>query len=134
MENYKVEIKEKYGSCENKLFEKMAQNGDLNSIKLKDIINAEITIQGYALCNITTKDKNFNMNYIDTEEYGLISSGSEIFIKSVKLYINDAKLFRIKEIKTSKGVTYKVFPVLENHTNEVDNMNVKDDTNEELPF
>ena len=51
------------------------------------------------------------MNYYSTDE-GLISSGSAIFRDSVKDYYGDVDLFKIVSIKTKKGTTYKVTPIL----------------------
>ena len=111
-EKYEVEIKEKYGSCASELFEKIAKNGDITATKVKDIVGKDIEITGYAICEIKTKEKTFTIVYYATEGYGFISSGSEVFLKSVKMYIEDTNAFNIKEVKTSKGTTYKAVPVL----------------------
>lgn len=116
---YDVTIKEKMGSCESSLFEKMAQRGDLMSTKLADIVGTNVTIQGYSRVAIHTDDKDFELMYIDTDEYGLVSTGSEIFYESVKDYIEETKSFIIKEIKTKKGKTYKVSPVLNAKQNDL---------------
>lgn len=109
---YEVKILEKVGTCDSSLFEKMAKKGDLSATKVVDIMGAEVSIKGYALCEITTKEKTFNMYYYDTDEYGLISAGSEIFYESVKDYYGEVDSVIIKEIKTKKGKTYKATPVL----------------------
>lgn len=115
---YEVKIIEKQGTCDSELFEKMAKKGDLNAIKLIDILNSEVSIVGYAFCEITANDKTFNMNYFDTEEYGLISCGSLIFAESVKDYFGEVDTVRITEIKTKKGKTYKAAPVLKREKKE----------------
>ena len=125
---YEVKILEKAGSCDNSLFEKMAKKGDLNSTKVSELIGAEVKIIGYAKCNIETDDKNFNINYFDTEEYGLISSGSEIFSNSVTDYFGEVERVRISQIKTSKGKTYKAIPVLGKKETK------KEETEDDLPF
>ena len=117
---YEVTIKTKEGSCAKDLFEKMAKNGDLTSTKVSDIVDSEITIKGHAKCNIVTDDKNFDINYYDTEEYGLVSSGSEIFAESVVTYLGDTNKFRVNEIKTKKGKTYKAVPIILNDNIEND--------------
>lgn len=142
MENqkkYEVNIIESVGTCHNSLFEKLAKNGDLMSIKVLDIIGKEVTIKGYAMCNIETNDKNFNMNYFDTIEYGLISSGSDFFKNSVINYFGEVEKVKIIEIKTKKGKTYKAMPVLS--TNEEKKEELKTETevkqenyDDELPF
>ena len=109
--NYKVEVKEAKGSCNSDLFKKMAQNGDLSATQVKSAIGKVVTITGYATCHISTDDKEFDMTYYATEE-GILSSGSAIFKSSVEEYIDSAKRFLIKEIKTGKGTTFKVTPIL----------------------
>lgn len=131
---YEVTVLEKKGSCDNELFAKMAKNGDITSIKLSDIIGAEVKITGFAKCNIVTENKNFNINYFDTEEYGLVSSGSEIFINSVNTYFGEVESVRITEVKTGKGKTYKAVPVLRNIKKEEQTESKEETTNDELPF
>ena len=50
--NYEVTVLAKEGSCKEELFSIMAENGDLTSQKLTDVINEVVTIIGYAKCNI----------------------------------------------------------------------------------
>lgn len=115
---YEVTVLEKKGTCDNILFEKMAKKGDLTAIKLSELIGVEVKITGYAKCNVVTDDKNFNINYFDTEEYGLVSSGSEIFTESVVDYFGEVESVRLVEVKTKKGKTYKAVPVLGNSKKE----------------
>ena len=131
---YEVKVIEKKGTCDNNLFEKMAKKGDLTSVKVSELIGVEVKITGYAKCHIVTDDKEFDINYFDTEEYGLISSGSEIFTESVEDYFGEVESVRLTEVKTKKGKTYKAVPV----TNKVIKKNeepTKNEENEEdLPF
>lgn len=131
---YEVTVLEKKGTCDNTLFEKMAKKGDLTAIKLSELVNVEVKINGYAKCNIVTDDKNFNINYFDTEEYGLISSGSEIFTESVVDYFGDVERVRLVEVKTKKGKTYKAVPVLGNSKKEEKTEQKEEATNDDLPF
>lgn len=112
--NYNVEIKESVGSCKSTIFEKMAQNGDIQSTKVSECIGEVITLTGYALCHITTSDKEFDMNYYATTN-GFISSGSEVFKDSIEEYYGEVDTFKIMSVKTKKGTTYKVTPVLLNN-------------------
>ena len=128
---YEVTVNEKKGTCDNALFEKMAKKGDLTAIKLSELLGVEVKITGYAKCNIVTDDKNFNINYFDTEEYGLVSSGSEIFTESVVDYFGEVESVRLTEVKTKKGKTYKAVPVLNSRRTENQEKENKD---EELPF
>lgn len=125
MAKYEVEIKEKQGTCSDKLFEKMAKNGDVNPIKISELIGTDITITGYAECHIETDNANFDIVYYNTDEYGFVSSGSEVFKKSVLNYIEEINEFKISEVKTKKGKTYKATPIIkrENTENEKEQNN-----------
>lgn len=131
---YEVTVKEKAGSCDNKLFEKMAKKGDITAIKLSDVVGMVVKIIGYAKCTIETDEKTFDINYFDTEEYGLISSGSEIFAESVSDYYGEVENIRLTEVKTKKGKTYKAVPVLGNKKEETKNNKEETTNNEDLPF
>lgn len=127
---YEVTIQKAEGSCKNTLFEKMAKRGDIQATKISEIINEKVSIKGYAICNIVTDDKDFIINYFDTEELGLISSGSEIFADSVFEYFGEVKRVQIVEVKTKKGKTYKAVPVLSESQKE----EKKEETTDDLPF
>lgn len=129
---YEVTVLEKKGTCDNALFEKMAKKGDITSIKLSEVLGMVVKIIGYAKCNIVTDDKNFDIYYFDTEEYGLISSGSEIFAESVTDYYGEVENVRLTEVKTRKGKTYKAVPVLNNKKEEKTEQK-EEATNEVLP-
>ena len=131
MGKFEVEIKEKKGTCESPVFEKMVKNGDITATKVTEMINQQVQITGFALCTITTDEKTFDLAYVDTYEYGLISSGSEIFFNSVKTYFEDVKKFVLSEIKTKKGKTYKAVPLLQNKEEKTEN---KQESTDELPF
>lgn len=131
---YKVEILEKKGTCESEIFELMAKNGDLTSQKLADMIGAQVKITGYAVCHITTDDKDFSVTYFDTEEYGLISSGSEVFLESVITYFGKVDKVILTQIKTKKGKTYKAVPVLKANKKEETTKNNEEKNDNDLPF
>lgn len=135
---YEVTVNSKVGTCDNTLFEKMAKKGDITAIKLSDLIGKTVHITGYADCTIETEEKTFNISYYDTEEYGLFSSGSEIFAESVSDYFGDVETVRLKEVKTKKGKTYKAVPVLEETKNSKEETTKKEETteikNDDLPF
>ena len=131
---YEVTVKEKKGTCDNALFEKMAKKGDLTAIKLSELVGVEVKIKGYAKCHIVTDEKEFDVNYFDTEEYGLVSSGSEIFTESVVDYFGEVESVRLTEVKTKKGKTYKAVPVLGNNKKEEKTEQKEEATNNDLPF
>ena len=130
---YEVTVNEKKGTCDNALFEKMAKKGDLTAIKLSELVGVEVKITGYAKCHIVTDEKEFDINYFDTEEYGLVSSGSEIFTESVVDYFGEVESVRLIEVKTKKGKTYKAQPVLGNNKKEETTKN-EEETADDLPF
>ena len=132
--NYKVEILEKKGTCEDELFEIMAKNGDITSQKLADMIGCQVKITGYAICHITADDKDFSITYFDTDEYGLISSGSQVFLESVISYFGKVDKVILTEIKTKKGKTYKAVPVLTRKKKEEPTKNNEEKNNDDLPF
>lgn len=133
---YEVKVNEKKGSCDNALFEKMAMKGDITATKLSEVLGQVVHIVGYASCTITTEDKTFDINYFDTEEYGLVSSGSEIFFESVKDYFGEVDEVRLTEVKTKKGKTFKAVPILDKKTTNKEETTKKEEetTNDELPF
>lgn len=131
---YEVTILSKVGTCDNTLFEKMAKKGDITATKVSELIGCEVKITGYSECNIVTDDKNFNITYFDTEEYGLISSGSEVFRESVEDYFGEVDTVRLTEIKTKKGKTYKAVPTLKKANKEKETKNEEEKNNNDLPF
>ena len=135
---YNVNVENKVGTCDNELFEKMAKKGDLTAVKVSELIGQIVEMTGYATCTIETDEKTFKITYYDTEEYGLISSGSEIFYESVSDYFEDAEYVRITEVKTKKGKTYKAVPILDKKTENKEETTKKEEQTtsdyDELPF
>ena len=130
---YEVTVNEKKGTCDKALFEKMAKKGDLTAIKLSELVGVEVKITGYAKCHIVTDEKEFDINYFDTEEYGLVSSGSKIFTESVVDYFGEVESVRLTEVKTKNGKTYKAVPVLGNNKKEETTKN-EEETTDDLPY
>lgn len=112
---FNITIKDVFGTCDSNIFRKMVEKGDVTADKIANFIGEIVVIDGYALCNIETDDKNFDMGYYATDK-GIISTGSTVFMESVKDYIDEINIFKIVEIKTSNGKTYKVTPVLTEET------------------
>lgn len=121
-QNYEVKILEKAGTCDSELFEKMAKRGDLDSTSIAKLLEdhkgepVNVVINGYAICEIKTKDKTFKLGYYATD-IGLISTGSEIFAECVKDYLGSIEMFTIVEVKTRQGKTYKATPYLASNKN-----------------
>ena len=124
---YEVEILESKGACDKDIFKKMVKRGDIVAEKLANIIGKVVTITGYAVCKVKTDEKEFTMCYYAVGD-GFFSSGSEYFLDSVKEYFSDCDSFKLAEIKTKKGKTYKAVPVLaENNPKELE-------SEDDLPF
>lgn len=141
MSKYEVEVKSMEGTLDNKTFEKMAKKGDITATKIAEIMEKEVTITGYSECEIETQDKKFNILYVNTKEFGIVSAGSEIFKESVEDYFGEVERFKIKSIKTKKGNTYKAVPILsyraeENKTEPEENKTEPEEKKpeDELPF
>lgn len=108
---YEVQIKETKGSCATPLFKKMVENGDITAERINDCVDKIVKIDGYADCHIVAGDKEFDITYYATSD-GMISSGSEVLKQSVLNYLDENVMLKIKKIKTNKGTTYKVSPIL----------------------
>ena len=114
MAKFEIEIKETKGACDNELFKKMIMKGDIKAEKVSDYVDKVVNIYGYAKTHIKTDDKDFDLNYFMDDKGLVLSSGSQYFLESVIDYFDDCSTFRIVEIKTKKGKTYKVMPCIEN--------------------
>lgn len=112
---FSIELKSAVGTCDSDIFKKMVEKGDVTSTSIQDVIGEVVKIDGYALCHIETDKKTFDMGYFATDK-GIISTGSKVFYDSVVDYYEDVKVFKIVEIKTSNGTTYKVTPILSEET------------------
>lgn len=129
---YEVSVLEKAGTCDSNLFEKMAKKGDITATSIKEFVGKVVTVLGYSKCKIATDEKEFEINYYDTDEYGFISTGSGIFHESIVDYFGEVEQVRIVEAKTKKGKTYKAQPVIGKKKEETNKMEI--DENDELPF
>lgn len=109
---YNVEIEKAVGVCNSELFKKMAARGDVNAVSITTLVGKVLTITGYAKVHVITKDKDFETYYIATHDGIYFSTGSEYFIESLADYLEFITTFRITEVKTKKGKTYKAAPVL----------------------
>lgn len=112
---FSIELKNAVGTCDSDIFKKMVEKGDITATSIQDVIGEVVEINGYAMCHIETDKKSFDLGYYATDK-GIISTGSQVFYESVTDYFNDVKKFKIVEIKTSNGTTYKVTPVLSEET------------------
>lgn len=112
MKKYEVTIKNAVGSCNTELFKKMAMKGDITASKITDFVDKVVKITGYAETHIETADKEFDITYYATDD-GYFSTGSKYFNESLLDYLDSTKTFKILKVKTNKGYTYKVSPIVE---------------------
>lgn len=112
MKKYEVTIIEATGSCDTELFKKMAKKGDISASKIEAFVDKVIKITGSAKAHIVTENKEFDLTYYATDN-GYFSTGSKYFEESLSDYIKDTDTFKILKVKTSKGYTYKVSPIVE---------------------
>lgn len=108
---YEVTIKKSVGTCESELFKEMVKNGDLETTKINKVVGGKYLFTGYADCEVKAKGKKFNITYYATDD-GFISTGSDVFKKSVEKYMNYNKKLKVIEITTDNGTTYKAIPIL----------------------
>ena len=113
---YEVTIKKSVGSCDSELFKEMVKRGDLQATKIKDAVGNKYLFTGYADCEVKANGKKFNVTYYATDD-GFISSGSEIFKKSVETYMSYNKKLKVVSKTTENGTTFKAVPIL-GETNE----------------
>lgn len=125
---YEVTINTAEGTCKTSVFEKMARKGDITSVSVKDMVDEEVKIKGYANCHIVTSEKEFDVLYMDTNK-GFIHTGSKVFIDAMTDYYPEIDMFRIASVKTKNGTAYKAVPVLFTYEPEAEQS--EDD---ELPF
>lgn len=109
---FKVDIKVVNGSCDSDLFKLMAENGDLTSISVSDLVNSEITVKGSCTATVTTDERVVERLYIDTEEFGLVHTSSDTFKKGFAQYTQYTNTMRIVGVKAKLGTCYKCVPVL----------------------
>lgn len=112
---YSVKMQEKYGTCDNTLLEKMLKKGDVQFIKLKDIINENIEVTGYCRyvgINTNADGTTENEYLLVATQLGYIRTGSTVFIESFRDYIDEVTTFAIREIQCKKGTSYKPEPVI----------------------
>ena len=110
--NFKVTIHSTTGACDTGLFKKMCERGDLNSVRVKDVVGDIIKITGIADVTIECNgEEPFDIHYYATDN-GIYSSGSELFYESVTDYIDECNMFKIITIKTKRGTAFKASPIL----------------------
>lgn len=120
------------GTCDTALFKKMIDKADVTSTPVKDLVGKVFTPTGSAYVHIKTKDKEFDRQLIDTKEYGVIHTSSNVFADGFADYRGECDSMRIVGVKAKLGTCYKCVPVITAlETEQLDNAESDD---EGLPF
>lgn len=122
------------GTCDTALFKKMIAKADVTSTPIKELVGKVFTPTGSANVHIKTSDKEFDRLLIDTKEYGIIHTSSEVFEDGFADYSGECDSMRIVGVKAKLGTCYKCVPVITT-TESADNDYVDiSDSDEEIPF
>lgn len=120
------------GTCDTALFKKMIDKADVTSTPVKDLVGKVFTPTGSAYVHIKTKDKEFDRQLIDTKEFGVIHTSSDVFADGFADYRGECDSMRIVGVKAKLGTCYKCVPVITAlETEQLDNAESDD---EGLPF
>ena len=126
---YEVSIvEEPTGALNNELFRVMVSKGDITSTPIIELVNEKLTINGECTVHIVTDEKEFNLEYFNTIEKGIVHCGSgTLFEESYSDYSEYSNTFIVKKVKCKMGNAYKAVPVMESEST------IYEDT-EEVPF
>lgn len=131
--NFEITLNGAEGTCDTPLFKKMIDKADVTSTPVKDLVGKVFTPTGSAYVHIKTEDKEFDRQLIDTKEYGVIHTSSEVFADGFADYRGECDSMRIVGVKAKLGTCYKCVPVITvTEAEQLDN--AESDDEEELPF
>lgn len=108
---FEVTLNNAAGTLNTELFKKMCSKGDVTSISITELVGCTFTPQGEAECHIKTTEREFDRTYIDTVEYGIIHTASQIFLDDYADYSGECDTMRIVAVKAKLGTCYKCVPV-----------------------
>ena len=129
--NFEITLNGAEGTCDTPLFKKMIDKADVTSTPVKDLVGKVFTPTGSAYVHIKTEDKEFDRQLIDTKEYGVIHTSSEVFADGFAAYSGECDSMRIVGVKAKLGTCYKCVPVITaTEAEPLDNV----ESDEGLPF
>lgn len=132
MKNFEITLHSAEGTCDTALFKKMIDKADVTSTPVKDLVGKVFTPTGSAYVHIKTKDNEFNRQLIDTKEYGIIHTSSDVFADGFADYRGECASMRIVGVKAKLGTCYKCVPVITAlETEQLDNAESDDEV---IPF
>lgn len=113
---YEVAITgEPTGALDNDLFRVMVSKGDITSTPITELVNERLTINGTCAVHVVTDEKEFNLEYYNTVENGIVHCGGDtLFTESYSDYSEYTDTFIVKKVKCKMGSAYKAVPVMEN--------------------
>lgn len=130
--NFEITLHSAEGTCDTALFKKMIDKADVTSTPVKDLVGKVFTPTGSAYVHIKTKDKEFDRQLIDTKEYGVIHTSSDVFADGFADYRGECDSMRIVGVKAKLGTCYKCVPVITAlETEQLDNAESDDEV---IPF
>ena len=111
-------ISEPTGALDNELFRVMLSKGDITSTPVIELVDEKLTINGTCSVHVITDEKEFNLEYFNTVEKGIVHcGGGTLFDESYSDYKEYTNTFIVKKVKCKMGSAYKAVPVMENiHT------------------
>ena len=127
--NFEITLNSAEGTCDTPLFKKMINKADVTSTPITELVGKVFTPTGSAEVHVKTTDKEFDRLLIDTKEYGIIHTSSEVFSDGFNDYRGECDKMRIVGDKAKLGTCYKCVPVISAESEEV-----TEDSEEELPF
>ena len=108
-------IGEPTGALDNNLFRAMVSKGDITSTPVIELVDEKLTINGTCSVHVVTDEKEFNLEYFNTVEKGIVHCGAAtLFDESHSDYMHYTNTFIVKKIKCKMGSAYKAVPVMDN--------------------
>lgn len=106
------------GALDNDLFRVMVSKGDITSTPVTELVDEKLTINGTCAVHVVTDEKEFNLEFYNTFEKGIVHCGGDtLFTESYSDYREYTDTFIVKKVKCKMGSAYKAVPFMENiHT------------------
>lgn len=110
------------GALNNDLFRVMVSKGDITSTPITELVNERLIINGTCAVHVVTDEKEFNLEYYNTIERGIVHSGGDtLFTETYNDYSEYTDSFIVKKVKCKMGSAYKAVPVMETiHTTDTE--------------
>lgn len=117
-------INEPTGALNNDLFRVMVSKGDITSTAITELVDEKLTINGECSVHVVTDEKEFNLEYFNTKEHGIVHcGGGTLFEESYSDYKDYTDTFIVKKVKCKMGSAYKAVPVMDNiQTSNIDDV------------